>query len=102
MLTRLVATVDGTKQIRALFSSKNAHIFVAAFKAFTESGNKDADFGKFLEWFVNGGNETEIDGKTWDALGINRSTRDASTVHGKLDYLVALFGRYFEETRKAA
>ncbi len=102
LLTRLVASVEETREIRALFSSKNAHIFVAAFKAFLESGNKDDEFGKFLEWFVNGGSETEIDGKSWNELGIARSTRDASTVHGKIEYLVALMGQYFSETRKAA
>jgi len=102
LLTRLAATVDATKEIRGLFNSKHAHIFVAAFKAFTESGNKDAEFGKFLEWFVNGGNETGINGKSWNDLGADRSTRDASTVHGKLDYLLALMEQYCKEVKKAA
>ena len=102
LLTRLMDSVNATKEIRSLFNSKHTHIFVAAFKAFTESGHEDKEFGKFLEWFVNGGSETEIDGKAWDALGANRSTRDASVVHGKVDYLVALMERYFKEIRKVA
>ena len=102
LLTRLTASVEKTKDIRALFNSKHAHIFVAAFKAFTESGHKDQEYGKFLEWFVNGGSKTEIDGKMWDVLDMNLSTRDSSVVHGKLDYLVALFGKYFKEARKVA
>lgn len=102
LLTRLTVSIDTTKEIRALFNSKNGYIFVAAFKAFTEFGHEDSEFGKFLEWFVNGGNETEIDGKSWNELGADRSTRDTSVVHKKLDYLVALMGRYFEEIRKAA
>ena len=101
LLTKLASLVE-TKEIRALFNSKHAHIFVAAFKAFTESGYEDKEFGKFLEWFVNGGNETEIDGKSWNILGIDRSTRDTGTVHGKIDYLKALFGKYFSEVKKAA
>ena len=102
LLTRLTVSMETTKEIRALFNSKHTHIFVSAFKAFTESGHKDDDFGKFLEWFVNGGSETEIDGKSWDELGADRSTRDAGVVHKKVDYLVALMEQYFKEIRKAA
>lgn len=102
LLTRLTASINATKDIRALFNSKCAHIFVAAFKAFTETGHEDKEFGKFLEWFVNGGSETEINEKAWNVLEMNHATRDASTVHGKLAYLVALMGQYFKEARKAA
>lgn len=102
LLTRLIASVETTKEIRILFNNKNASVFVAAYKAFTESGMEDTAFGNFLEWFVNGGNETEIDGKVWDAIGIDRSTRDVSVVHAKIAYLVALMEQYFKEIRKAA
>lgn len=102
LLTRLMVSVDATPEIRKLFNSKHAHIFVAAFKAFTESGRNDTEFGRFLEWFVNGGSETEIDGKVWDILGVDRSTRDAGVVHTKVDYLVSLMGQYFKEASKAA
>ena len=102
LLTRLTPSMESTKEIRSLFNSKHTHIFVAAFKAFTEMGHKDSEFGKFLEWFVNGGNETEIDGKSWNELGADRSTRDSGVVHKKLDYLVALMEQYFKEIRKAA
>lgn len=102
LLTRLMDSVTATKDIRALFNSKHAHIFVAAFKAFTESGHEDPEYGRFLGWFVNGGNKTEIDGKTWDILNEDRATRDTGVVHGKIDYLVALFRKYFMETRKVA
>lgn len=97
LLTRLAVSIEPTPEIRALFNSKHAHIFVAAFRAFTESGYKDAEFGKFLEWFVRGGNQTEIDGTTWNDIGINRSTKDSGIVHKKLDYLVELMGMYFEK-----
>jgi len=103
LLTRLVASVDGTKEIRALFSSKNAHILVAAFKAFVESGHKDKEFGKFLDWFISGGNETVIDGKMWaDWNDITHSTRDKSVVLGKLHYLESLMEHYSKEIKKAA
>ena len=88
LLARLMVSVDATPEIRKLFNSKHAHIFVAAFKAFTESGRNDSEFGRFLEWFVSGGNETEIDGKVWDILGVDRSTRDAGVVHTKVEVLV--------------
>lgn len=102
LLTRLTASLENTKKIRALFNSKHTHIFVSAFKAFAESGKKDVEFGKFLNWFVDGGNGTAIDGKTWEMLDTERSTRDSGVVHGKIDYLVALMDRYFSEIWKAA
>ena len=102
LLIRLASSVKATKEIRALFTSKNAYIFVAAFKAFTELGKEDKEFGEFLSWFVNGGNETEIDGKTWDALELNRASRDVNVVHGKLNYLIGLIGQYYKENRKVA
>lgn len=102
LLTRLMVSVDATPEIRKLFNSKHAHIFVAAFKAFTESGRNDVEFGKFLEWFVNGGNQTGIDGKTWDTLDADRSTRDVGVVHKKVDYLITLMDQYFKEAGKAA
>lgn len=102
LLTRLTASVETTTEIRGLFNSKHAHIFITAFKTFLEMGHEDADYGKFLEWFVNGGSQIEVNGLTWAAWNENKATRDAATVHGKIDYLVALFERYFQETRKAA
>lgn len=102
LLTRLTDSVKATAEIRTLFDSKNGYIFVAAFKAFTEMGKKDAEFGQFLEWFTSGGSETVIGGKSWNMLNINYSTRDSGVVHGKLDYLVALIRQYFKEVRKAA
>lgn len=102
LLTRLTASVEAATEIRALFNSKHAHIFITAFKTFIESGYEDKDYGKFLEWFVNAGNQTEINGKTWQVWNENKATRDANTVHGKIDYIVALFGKYFTEIRKAA
>lgn len=97
LLTRLTASIEATKEIRALFVSKNSSIFTAVFKRFTESGRKDAEFGKFLEWFVNSGNTTRIGNTTWETLNTNHSTRDVKTVHGKIDYLLALAEQYFKE-----
>lgn len=102
LLTRLTDSLEMTKEIRALFNGKNTSVFVTAFKAFTEMGRKDNEFGAFLKWFVNGGKETEIDGKTWEMLDTERATRDSGVVHGKINYLVALMEQYFKEIKKAA
>lgn len=102
LLTRLTASVETITEIRGLFNSKHAHIFITAFKAFLEMGHKDKDYGKFLEWFVNGGNEMEINGKTWETWNENKATRDTNIVRGKIDYIVTLFGKYFRETKKVA
>lgn len=102
LLTRLTASIKPTKEIRALFNGKNTSVFVTAFKAFTEMGREDSDFEKFLKWFVNGGMETAIDGKSWETLDISHSTRDSNVVHGKIDYLVTVMRQYFKENEMAA
>lgn len=102
LLVRLTASLETTTEIRGLFNSKHAHIFIAAFKAFTETGHGDKDYGKFLEWFVNGGEKVMVDGKSWKSWNENKATRDSSTVHGKIEYIVALFVKYFKETRQVA
>lgn len=102
LLTRLTASVETTTEIRALFNSKHAHIFITAFKRFTESGHEAKEYGRFLEWFVKGGNAVEVDGRSWETLNENKATRDTNTVRGKIDYIVSLFGRYLREARMAA
>lgn len=102
LLTRLTDSLETTKEIRALFNSKNTSVFVTAFKKFTETGRKDNEFCDFLQWFVNGGKETVIDGKTWEMMDTERATRDSGVVHGKIDYLVAVMEQYFKEIKKAA
>lgn len=102
LLTRLAESVGTITEIRGLFNSKHAHIFITAFKAFLEMGHKDNDYGKFLEWFVSGGNQIEINGATWETWNENKATRDSATVHGKINYLVELMGLYFKKVSKAA
>ena len=97
LLTRLEKSTEITPEIRGLFTNKHAHIFVAAFKAFTELGRKDKEFNKFLHWFVDGGKATKINGKSWEDMDLPHSTRDHGTVQRKLDYLVALVNQYFAE-----
>lgn len=102
LLTRLTVSVDVTAQMKELFTSKHAHIFIAAFKAFTESGRRDKEFGEFLDWFVNDGNRIEIDEKSWKEWDSDRSTRDSGVVHGKLNHVVKLMEQYFKALKKAA
>ena len=103
LLTKLTDSLETTKEAKTLFDVKHAHIFVAMFKVFTESGHEGKEFGNFLDWFVSGGNETVIDGKTWEELNdITRSTRDKNIVLGKLHYLESLIGKYFVKNKKVA
>ena len=102
ILTRLTALLENSTEIKSLFDSQNAYIFVAVFKIFVESGQKDEDFNNFLKWFVNDGSKMEIDGKIWDTWNLNKSSTDVNVVHGKLEYLTKLIERYAEEVKKAA
>lgn len=98
LLTRLTNSTEITNEIRNLFTCKNAYVMVSAFKMFAELGREDKEFGAFLHWFIEGGNKTEINGKSWIDIDTDRthSTKDASVIHGKLDYLVALINQYFK------
>ena len=102
LLTRLTVSLENLTEVKVLFDSKNAQIFVPAFKTFVESGQKDEEFSGFLEWFVNSGNKTEVDGKIWDDWNLNKSSTDTNVVQGKINYLTALIERYAEEIRKVA
>lgn len=102
LLTRLTVSLENLAEIKTLFDSKNAHIFVPAFKAFIESGREDKEFNKFLQWFMNGGNKTEVDGKIWDDWNLNKASTDVAIVHGKLDYLTELIDQYSKEVKKTA
>lgn len=102
LLTRLVESTEITGEVRELFNKKNAYIFVAAFKAFTELGREDEAFGEFLHWFLMTGKNTEINGKAWTDYDLDRSTKDSGVVHGKLDYLTALINQYFAENQSVA
>lgn len=102
LLIRLTESTEITSEIRGLFNRKNGYIFVATFKAFTELGREDKEFGEFLHWLITEGKDTEINGKTWTELDIDRSTRDSGTVHGKFDYLAALVKQYFTEVKNVA
>lgn len=103
LLTKLTDSLEITKEVKALFDVKHTHIFIAAFKTFIESGHEDKEFGNFLDWFLNGGNKTVIEGKMWEDLNdAARSTRDKNIVLGKLHYLETLMKQYFKEIKKAA
>ena len=62
LLTRLTESTEITSEIRELFNRKNGYIFVATFKAFTELGREDKEFGKFLHWLITEGKDTERHG----------------------------------------
>lgn len=103
LLTKLTDSLEITKEVKTLFDVKHAHILIAAFKTFVESGHEDKEFEKFLGWFVSAGNETVIDGKNWNDLNsASHSTREKNIVLGKLHYLVALMEKYSDRFQKVA
>ena len=63
---------------------------------------EDARFNGFLKWFIDSGNRTVVDGKSWETLDISHSTRDSAVVHVKIGYLTDLIKRYSMENKMAA
>lgn len=102
LLNRLTDCLEVTPEIRNLFVQKNAYIFVAAFKEFTELGKSDRLFNDFLHWFVAEGMEMELDGQTWDTLNEDRATCDAYVIRGKLNYITGLMDLYIQTQPEVA
>lgn len=98
LLNRLTDCLEVTPEIRNLFVQKNAHIFVTAFKDFTDLGYSDSDFNSFLHWFAAEGMRMEIDGYTWDNIEENGGTMDAGMVRRKINYILEA-AKLFVETQ---
>ena len=98
LLDRLTDCLEVTPEIRNLFVQKNAHIFVTAFKEFTELGRTDNSFNDFLHWFTAEGMEMEIDGHTWETIEDNGGTMDVGMVRRKINYILES-AKLFVETQ---
>lgn len=91
-IARLENMVAG--DLYSVFTAKNTFLWFALFHKFTELGLVDCRFADFLCAFQNGLNEKEINGKTFDEIEHERSTKDKTVIMDKLDILETLMREF--------
>lgn len=89
-----------TKTTKTLFNSKDSFIWLTLFDKFTQYGIDDAEFGRFLDAFISGLRNNEVDGKLFDTVDEIGSTKDKTVVATKLHILETLMREFLhiEET----
>ncbi len=79
-----------TNDTKLLFNDKNTFIWFTLFNKFTKLGLDDTEFAEFLNAFVNGLKNKEVEGKLFDTADENGSTKDKAVIIAKLHILEAL------------
>ena len=85
-----------TDNTKLLFNAKDSFIWFALFDKFTQTGLDDVEFGKFLNAFVNGLRDKEVDGKQFDRVDETGSTKDKSVIADKLHILETLMNEFLD------
>ena len=91
-ITRLENIV--TDDTKSLFNAKDSFIWFALFDKFTQTGFDDVEFGRFLNAFVNGLRNKEVDGKQFDRVDDTGSTKDKANIVTKLHILETLMNEF--------
>ena len=91
-ITRLENIV--TDDTKSLFNAKDSFIWFALFDKFTQTGFDDVEFGRFLNAFVNGLRDKEVDGKQFDRVDDTGSTKDKANIIAKLHILETLMNEF--------
>ena len=79
-----------TDESKSLFNNKDTFIWLTLFNKFTELGLADSKFGEFLNAFVNGLRNNQVDGELFDKVDGTGSTKDKKVVITKLHILETL------------
>ena len=89
-----------TEKTKYLFNGKDTFIWLALFEKFTQFGLDDTEFSRFLESFIDGLREKEVDGKQFDHVDDKGSTKDKINISTKLHILETLMREFLhiEET----
>ena len=91
-IARLENIVTGDTKL--LFNARDSFIWFALFDKFTQTGLDDVEFGRFLNAFVNGLRDKEVDGKQFDRVDDTGSTKDKANIVAKLHILETLMNEF--------
>ena len=93
-----------TDNTKLLFNARDSFIWFALFDKFTQTGFDDVEFGRFLNAFVDGLRDKEVDGKQFDRVDDTGSTKDKANIIAKLYILETLMREFLhiEENENVA
>lgn len=83
-----------------LFNSKSSFIWFTVFNRARKAGISEDVFAEFLTEFVNTLHSVKINGKSFDELDGNKSTKDKSVIVTKIEHIETLLNNY--RAKKAA
>ena len=83
-----------TDNTKLLFNARDTFIWFALFDKFTQTGLDDVEFGRFLNAFVDGLRDKEVDGKQFDRVDDTGSTKDKANIVTKLHILETLMNEF--------
>lgn len=83
-----------TDDIKDIFNSKDSFIWLTLFNCFIDLGVEDEKFAEFLREFKNGLRNTTVDGKLFDTVDNEGSTKDKSIIVAKLHILETLMNEF--------
>ena len=83
-----------TDDTKVLFNARDSFIWFTLFDKFTQTGFDDVEFGRFLNAFVDGLRNKEVDGKQFDRVDDTGSTKDKANIVTKLHILEALMNEF--------
>ena len=83
-----------TDNTKLLFNARDSFIWFALFDKFTQTGFDDVEFGRFLNAFVDGLRDKEVDGKQFDRVDDTGSTKDKANIVTKLHILETLMNEF--------
>ena len=83
-----------TDNTKLLFNARDTFIWFALFDKFTQTGFDDTEFEKFLNAFVVGLRNKEVDGKQFDRVDDTGSTKDKANIVTKLYILETLMNEF--------
>ena len=83
-----------TDNTKLLFNARDSFIWFALFDKFTQTGFDDVEFGRFLNAFVDGLRDKEVDGKQFDRVDDTGSTKDKANIVAKLHILETLMNEF--------
>lgn len=89
-----------SERAKTLFNTRDSFIWFALFDKFTQTGFDDKDFGRFLNAFVNGLRNKEVDGKQFDRVDDTGSTKDKANIVAKLHILETLMNEFLHISKE--
>ena len=89
-----------TDDLKDIFNSKDAFIWLTLFNKFTKLGFEDTRFAEFLTEFKAGLRDKEVDGQLFDTVDQSGSTKDKAIIIAKLHILETLMNKFLLINKK--